>query len=126
MRPTTYVWLSLAWILFDITGCSRSNSETEPPGWTAKVDRGRALVRSYGCQTCHEIPTVTGARGSVGPSLDGVATKYYLAGELPNSPENLRRWIQFPHSINPRTVMPDMNVTDADAADITTFLETLK
>ena len=125
MRPTC-IWLSLVWILFDVAGCSKSNSQIEPPGWNAKINRGKTLVRVYGCQTCHEIPTVADARGFVGPSLGGVATKYYLAGELPNSPENLRRWIQSPHSINPRTVMPDMNVTDADAADIATFLETLK
>jgi cytochrome c len=126
MRLTIFICLSLASVLPGAAGCSTSNSQIEPPGWKAKVNRGRTLVRAYGCHTCHEIPTVRDVRGSIGPSLDHVATKYYLAGELPNSPENLRRWIQFPHTVNPHTVMPGMNVTDADAADIAIFLETLK
>jgi cytochrome c551/c552 len=106
--------------------CSTVNSQSEPPSWNQQVEHGRSLVVSYGCTTCHEIPGILGVRGSLGPSLEHVASKYYLAGELPNSSENLRRWIQHPHSVNANTVMPDMRVTDADAADIDLFLETLK
>ena len=106
--------------------CSSSQKRLEPPTTTAQIAHGRYLVRYYGCETCHDIPEIDGVRGSIGPSLKHIAAKYYLAGELPNSPENLRRWIQHPHSINPQTLMPDMNVTDGDAADIALFLETLK
>ena len=66
MRPNIYIWLPLAWVLFGAAGCSTSNSQIEPPGWKARIDRGRTLVRAYGCHTCHEIPTVVGVRGSIG------------------------------------------------------------
>jgi cytochrome c1 len=106
--------------------CSSTQKQAEPPTTQAREAHGKYLVRSYGCETCHEIPDIDAVRGSIGPSLKHIATKYYLAGQLPNSPENLRRWIQHPHSINPQTLMPDMNVTDDDAADIALFLETLQ
>lgn len=120
--------LLLLLLLFSLAGisCSTVNSRPEPPTWKQQVEHGRGLVIDYGCTSCHEIPGILGVRGSIGPSLEHVASKYYLAGELPNSSENLRRWIQHPHSINANTVMPDMHVTDADAADIDLFLETLK
>jgi cytochrome c len=106
--------------------CSSKPREVEPPTIQAQIARGKYLIRYYGCQACHEVPSVAGPQGSIGPSLQHTATKYYLAGELPNSPENLRLWIQRPHSINPQTLMPDLNVTDDDAADIALFLETLQ
>jgi cytochrome c1 len=112
--------------LIGVVACSTAKSQTEPPTVKAQVEHGRYLVVYYGCETCHDIPDIHGVRGSIGPSLKHFATKYYLAGELPKSPENLRRWIQHPHSINPQTLMPDMNVTDDDAADIALFLETLQ
>jgi cytochrome c len=112
--------------LIGIAACSTAQNQSEPPTTKAQVEHGKYLVLFHGCETCHDIPDIHGVRGSIGPSLKHFATKYYLAGELPNSPENLRRWIQHPHSINSRTVMPDMNVTDDDAADIALFLETLQ
>jgi cytochrome c len=126
MNQRTSRFLFVAGLALAATGCSSAKSQVEPPSQNERVHRGRALIRSYGCDTCHEVPTVTGAQGLIGPSLDHVASKYYLAGQLPNSRENLQRWIQYPHSINPQTVMPDMHVTDADAADIAVFLDTLK
>jgi cytochrome c len=126
MNRSALILLLASFVLLSEGGCSSTNSQVEPPSWHRRVSRGRSLVRSYGCDTCHEIPTVVGARGSIGPSLDHIASKYYLAGQLPNSHENLQRWIQYPHNINPNTVMPDMGVTDTDAADIGLFLETLK
>ena len=116
----------LAGFSFLVAACSSTERQIEPPTWQAEVARGKYLARYYGCQTCHEIPHVQGPQGSIGPSLKHIAAKYYLAGQLPNSPENLLRWIQHPHSINPQSLMPNMNVSDEDAADISMFLETLQ
>lgn len=109
-----------------IAACSTLRNQAERPTPQAQVAQGKYLVRYYGCETCHEIPEIDDVRGSVGGSLKHIASKYFLAGQLPNSPENLRRWIQHPHSINPQTLMPEMNVTDDDAAEIAVFLETLQ
>jgi putative membrane protein len=88
--------------------------------------RGRRLVTTYGCQVCHHIPGVPGAHGTVGPPLDGMALRSYVAGRLANNPENLIRWIRTPQSVGPQTAMPDMGVTEQDGRDLAAFLYTLR
>jgi cytochrome c len=87
---------------------------------------GKETIRRYGCQGCHSIPGIRDANGVVGPPLDHLSHRIYLAGELPNTTENLMHWIQRPHDIHPRTAMPEMGVTDEDARDIAAYLYTLK
>jgi cytochrome c len=87
--------------------------------------RGRQMLREYGCQSCHTIPAVRGANGLVGPPLNRIARRVYIAGVLPNTPENMLRWIQNPQEVQ-TTAMPNMGVTDADARDIASFLYTLR
>ena len=52
----------------------------------------------------------------------GCYTLRYIAGELPNSPENAIRWIRDPKRVEPGTVMPDLGVTTAEARDIAAYL----
>src|SRR5437763_8968857 len=89
-------------------------------------ERGYRLVRYYGCNACHTITSVAGPRGKAGPPLDGIAERSFLAGELPNTSQNMQRWIRQPHSVEPKTAMPEMGVTEQDAKDITAFLYTLR
>lgn len=87
---------------------------------------GRDTIRKYGCYACHTIDGVPGARGLVGPPLDGISNREFIAGELPNTPENLMRWIQHPRQVEPHTVMPEMGVTEQDSRDIAAYLYTLQ
>jgi cytochrome c len=89
-------------------------------------DRGKSAIGRYGCGGCHNIPGVNGATATVGPPLDNIATRSILGGHLQNTPDNMMRWIQKPQAVDPKNVMPDMNVTDQDARDITAFLYTLR
>jgi cytochrome c2 len=77
----------------------------------------------YGCPTCHVIPGVPGAVGKVGPSLDQLAQRSYLAGTLPNTPVDLQHWIMHPQHYVPGTAMPEMNVSANDAAEFARYLE---
>src|SRR4051795_1859765 len=81
-------------------------------------DRGKAAISKYGCSSCHHIKGVPGAVSKEGPPLDDIASRVYLAGQLPNQPENMLRWIMHPHAIVPRTVMPEMGVSETDGRDI--------
>jgi cytochrome c len=85
---------------------------------------GRDLYR-LGCGSCHTIPGIVGAHGKVGPSLEGIASRSYVAGQLPNQPPNLEHWIQHPHSIHPDTLMPELGMTDAQSRDIAAYLYSL-
>ena len=89
-------------------------------GGNARV--GRVEIRKYGCNGCHEISGVPGARGLIGPPLDNIGQRYYIAGELANTPDNLMSWIQHPHQIEPHTLMPEMGVSEQDSRDIAAYL----
>jgi cytochrome c2 len=88
--------------------------------------RGKAAISRYGCGVCHEVKGVDGANGMVGPSLNGIGSRMYLAGRLPNSPDNMIRWIREPQSVANGTVMPNLNVSENDARDIAAYLYTLR
>ena len=102
----------------------------EADAWTltngGDAARGKELIRRYGCGSCHTIPRVTGAEASVGPSLQGEATRAYIAGVLPNVPENMIRWIMDPPGVDDKTAMPNLHVTATDARDIAAYIYTLQ
>ncbi|HVI77315.1 MAG TPA: c-type cytochrome [Candidatus Acidoferrum sp.] len=111
-------------------GCDRLTEKdvkyasTLTGGGNARV--GRTTIRKYGCYACHEIQGVPGAQGLIGPPLNGVSQRYYIAGEIANTPDNLMLWIQHPHQIEPHTAMPEMGVTEQDSRDIAAYLYTLR
>jgi cytochrome c len=88
--------------------------------------RGVTAIETYGCGGCHDIRGVRGASGLVGPPLDNIASRVYLAGRLPNTPQNMIKWIRFPQQVEPGTAMPDMGIPDRDARDIAAYLYTLR
>lgn len=88
--------------------------------------RGAAAIAKYGCGSCHIIPGISGAGGLAGPPLSGIASRIYIAGVLQNTPQNMMRWIKNPPAVDEHTVMPNLHVTDQDAADIAGYLYTLK
>jgi len=87
---------------------------------------GANKIQYYGCGSCHIIPGISGAVGRAGPPLSGIASRIYIAGVLQNTPGNMMRWIQNPKAVDEETVMPNLNVTQSDAADIAGYLYTLK
>lgn len=101
---------------------------TPQPFVAAQADpqRGRKALQQYACVSCHEIPHVVGAINPVGPPLAGMARRGFIGGVLPNTRENLVRWLRNPQAIDPRTAMPDLGVSEADAHHIAAYLETLR
>jgi cytochrome c2 len=87
-------------------------------------DRGRAAFQRYGCGGCHTISGLPNANGLVGPPLDGIAKRIYIAGVVLNSPEKMIAWIRDPRAIDGKTAMPNIGVTFEDARDIAAFLYT--
>ena len=86
------------------------------------VERGQRLLAQYQCGVCHNIPAVPGSVGRLGPSLADFGLRSYIAGEIPNRPDSLARWIAEPASLVPGTLMPDMGASDADARDMAAYL----
>lgn len=96
------------------------------PAVAGDAENGKLLLRQFGCGTCHEIPGVGEAKGRVGPPLDGVASRIYLGGVLPNTPDNMAAFIRDPQRFAPRTAMPDLGVTEPHARDMVAYLATLE
>ncbi len=88
--------------------------------------RGKTALLQYACVTCHVVPGVVGANAPVGPPLDRLAERTYLAGRLLNTEENLVRWIREPKAISPHSAMPDLGVTERDARDMAAYLRALR
>jgi putative membrane protein len=88
--------------------------------------KGAHEIERIGCGSCHTIPGVAGANGLVGPPLDDMGRRIYVAGLLRNTPENLARWIRDPQSIVPGNAMPDMGLSESQSRDIAAYLSTLK
>ena len=99
----------------------RMHAATETGG---DPQRGEAMFIQYGCGSCHAMKNVRNATGSVGPPLDGIAVRVIIGGHLSNSPANMEKWIRDPQQVSPGTAMPDLNVGQQDARDMTAFLYT--
>ncbi|MGH9560287.1 MAG: c-type cytochrome, partial [Terracidiphilus sp.] len=113
-----------------VMGVAGCNGGTVVNGYSTytggNIRAGRALLQAYSCGACHIIPGVPGARGLVGPPLYVWAKRTYIAGELPNTPDNLVRWIESPPSVEPGTAMPALGVSDQQARDMAAYLYTLQ
>jgi cytochrome c1 len=89
-------------------------------------EQGREDIFAYGCGSCHEIPGIPNANATVGPPLKNWANRYYIAGSLTNTPDNLVTWIRNPQGIEPGTAMPNLDVTEQEARDMAAYLYTLR
>jgi cbb3-type cytochrome oxidase cytochrome c subunit len=118
---------------------SRSTTKSLPPmPHEGDVERGRELFLLSGCVACHNTVPFEGqtpkeyaddeefdgviedrtkqARGpnEHGPNLRGIATKV--------TPDWLFQWIKNPAVYWPETRMPDLRLSDRDAADIVAYV----
>jgi cytochrome c oxidase subunit 2 len=63
----------------------------------------------------------------VGPDLTHLATRPTLAAErLPNTPQNLRRWLAEPDVLKPGSHMPNLHLSDQDLDLLVAYLLTLR
>jgi putative membrane protein len=128
-RSTGVSFLVLMIAVLGVAGCREGSAMTRKEA--ARVTGGNPVngagaIRAYGCAACHIVPGVPGAKGTVGPPLNGIVNRAYIAGVLTNSTDNLVRWIQHPQQIDPLTAMPDVGATEPVARDIASYLYTLK
>lgn len=100
----------------------RSASARVPAMPGASSARGAQLIASHGCGSCHAIDGIDGADAHVGPPLIDLVRRRVIAGKLSNTPTNLARWIANPQQVDPGDVMPDLGLSDRQAADIALYL----
>ncbi|MEE9190591.1 MAG: cytochrome c, partial [Candidatus Neomarinimicrobiota bacterium] len=102
-----------------------SEFHLDPIPVTGNVQQGKKLVASLGCLGCHRIEpepfeeetTLQTLRRDHGPNLIGMGSKTTL--------EWIYNWLKQPERYFPTTMMPNMRLTDSEAADISAYLITL-
>jgi cytochrome c2 len=91
-----------------------------PPRGDAKS--GETIVKTIGCLGCHVVGE--GERSAVGPHrtfgqpLENIGNK--------TTYEWIYNWVRDPKHYSPTTYMPDLRLTDAQVADVATYLSSLK
>ena len=100
-----------------------ASAERAPVG---RGQPGEALFMSLSCINCHAVAG-TRAAGTFGPDLTHLMNRQTLgAGVIPNTPDNLRRWIRDPQRMKPGNLMPDMQLTDRELDQVHAYLSSLK
>ena len=85
-------------------------------------EQGRMVIERAGCGACHEIPGIDWPKGRTGPSLTGFDDIGLIAGALPNTPENLARFVRDAPAAKPGSTMPAMPIDPAEARAVAAYL----
>src|SRR6202171_2400191 len=100
--------------------------QSRPAQISDTVSEGQKIFERTACINCHAVGG-TAANGRFGPDLTHLMSRDTIAsGAAPNTPVNLRRWIQDPSVIKPGSKMPAMGLTDPELNSVTSYLETLR
>jgi cytochrome c oxidase subunit 2 len=101
-----------------------SRSPAAPPSDSTRA--GEQVFMSAACATCHAIAG-TPAYGTNGPDLTHVGSRRSLAsGALPNTFDDMLRWIYNPQAIKPGTQMPAVPLSASQLRAVTAYLRSLK
>jgi len=122
----TIMTFALWSLLLAFVACSHSRLGEAARMTGGNPVRGKEDIVRYGCPVCHEIPGIPTARGRVGPSLRNIFAQEYLAGQLPNTPDDMVRWIRTPQSFRPNSAMPNMGIGEEEARNITAYLYSIR
>jgi cytochrome c oxidase subunit 2 len=88
--------------------------------------RGQVVFSREACAGCHTIPG-TQASGTIGPDLSEFGNRQTIGAlTVPNTPDNLRRWITDPDGVKPGNLMPPTALSPEDLAAVVAYLEGLK
>ena len=98
-------------------------SNTAP---SSSAAQGQAVFQHNACISCHTVAG-TVATGRFGPDLTHVAGRDTIAsGSVPNTPANLRTFVDNPAHFKPGALMPPMHLNSHDLDAVTAYLGTLK
>ena len=109
-----------------LLGACQSSAPRPEDTQISDAAAGAIWITRSGCGSCHQIPGIANANGLVGPPLIHWSQRTIVAGYLPNTRDNLVRWIQHPQQVAPGNAMPEAGLTQKQASDIAAYLSGLK
>jgi len=101
-------------------------AQREPAKEDASAIAGRRVFEATACINCHTVRG-TAANGRFGPDLTHLMSRTTLAsGAAENTPENLRLWLKDPDAIKPGSLMPAMQLSDAELEALVRYMQSLR
>ncbi len=149
LRPTSLLLLifSLGYLITVVSACGSETSTPTPtpapapspapapapapaptpaPPTTDTAEKGRTIFIGKACVGCHTIQGIPEAQGKVGPELTHQASNSLIVDVLPNTEENLKKYLKDPTAVKPGALMPNQYLTDSEIEALVAFLRTLK
>lgn len=103
-----------------------AEGQRRPAADVASAAEGKALFLGQSCVNCHRVRG-TAAQGTYAPDLTHLMSRDTLAaGMVPNTPENLRRWVDDPQSVKPGCLMPAFGLAGRERDHLLDYLRTLR
>ncbi len=100
-------------------------ADSAAPPANPLVAQGQQLFAVKACVGCHAVSAV-GAPTMVGPNLAGIGSRTHIAsGWLPNTDENLARWLHNPQAVKVGVLMPNLGLTDEEITALVAYLRSL-
>jgi cytochrome c oxidase subunit 2 len=101
-------------------------NQQQPAVQDPAVAEGRQVFESQACISCHVVRG-TSAQGRFGPDLTHLMSRDTIAsGASANTAADLKLWIKDPDYVKPGSLMPAMQLSDAQIDQIVAYLTTLK
>lgn len=88
----------------------------------ASAERGKQAIERVGCASCHTIEGIHWPAGDVASAIEGISGRALIAGQLPNEPEMLARFVRDAPALVPDTTMPAMPLSEQESRDVAAFL----
>ena len=123
-----------AWMRFTVV----AEAEPQYESWLARQVRpapspdgadaqaGRSFFFTQTCANCHAVGG-TSAVANAAPDLTHLVARSQLAaGMIPNTPENLARWLRGPQQVKPGCLMPNFSLNDSQVTQLVAYLEGLR
>ena len=103
-----------------------ARAQQEPAVQDESAMAGRRIFETTSCINCHTIRG-TAANGRFGPDLTHLMSRATIAsGAAEITHENLRLWLKSPDAIKPGSLMPAMNMSDAELDALARYMASLR
>ena len=105
---------------------SAAHAQQQPAAQDSEAVRGRRVFETTACINCHTVRG-TIANGRFGPDLTHLMSRSTIAsGAAENTLDNLRLWLRNPDAIKPGSLMPAMQLGDADLEALVRYMQSLR
>jgi len=98
-----------------------------------QAQAGVRVILQRGCGSCHTIPNIPGATGTIGPNLGANGSTPVIGqrnpiagGAVPNTSQaDLAAWIMNPPALKPGTAMPALGLSQDESSQAAAYLYSL-